>query len=65
MVMRQEEVMMKEARKKETVRRKETVLDEYVKYGFHDFDLETQKNAEVPSEEVGSLTKNWTWSQPD
>jgi hypothetical protein len=33
------------------------VLDEYVKYGLHDFDLETQKNTTVSPEEVGSLVK--------
>jgi hypothetical protein len=33
------------------------VLDEYVRYGLHNFDLEAQKNTGVPAEEVGSLAK--------
>ncbi len=33
------------------------VLDEYVKYDFHDVHLETQKNSAVAGEDVGSLTK--------
>ena len=41
----------------EMPRLRQLVLDEYVKNGLHDFDLEAQKNAAVPPEEVGSLVK--------
>ena len=41
----------------EMPRLRQLVLDEYVKYDLHDFDLETQKNSEVATEDFGSLVK--------
>ena len=41
----------------EIPRLRQLVLDEYVKYGLHDFDLQTQKDAAVAAEDIGSLVK--------